>query len=270
MSVEQEVGSVIAEGLDLRAKLLPYAQPHTSDTITLNGLTLPEGRAGQELTTKSRVWLDQVEACISRWKRHRWPLIILTINSLRLCLEPRGILNLYRVSLIDSLLDELRGIGPQQRILQYQVQKEVRLALTGDELDHAEQMLALKGRHEEAILRAAGVIAGVVLERHLSFIVDTMNSRLPEKERYVRGEKDSISKYTGWLIGKKVVLQSDRIPLEGLAYIRNCCDHPAGKKLKAPTKEAVQRLIKETRQYTKTISPPAPKEEPRRQDTPEE
>ena len=168
-----------------------------------------------------------------------------------------GIGGVFLVRDIEALLDELRSVLPELTIMTADIREQIRTQLTGDELDHAEQLLSVQGQHEEAILRAAGVIAGVVLERHLSDLVDKTNPTVPAGVQYTRNPKaDGMQRYMDWLIGQRVIQPTERKPIEHLIFIRNCCGHPPSVNLRVPTREEVTRLIADTRQYVATLKSP--------------
>lgn len=148
------------------------------------------------------------------------------------------------------------GVIPHLEALELDVERRVRARLAREELFHAEQMLEMKGSHEEAMLRAAGVIAGIVLERHFSDIVDKVNAKLSPAKPYTHSKNDGISSYANFLIGEGLIEPTERTPLEGLAFIRNCCDHPPGGNLRVPMRDEVTRLIQGARQYTVEIQMP--------------
>jgi hypothetical protein len=157
---------------------------------------------------------------------------------------------------VEVLLDGLRGIVPQLEVLSYDASRDFRAQLTGDELDHADQLLEIQGQHQEAILRAAGVVAGVVLERHPGYLVDLVNSTLAPADQYPRSDRGSIFSYAEWLMGRGVIDRCDRVPLQEVNFIRNCCDHAPGAKLRSPRRDEVQRLILDARRYVAEISFP--------------
>lgn len=116
---------------------------------------------------------------------------------------------------------QARRLVPPTRVL-FQTAEErekdrqnIHAALAGDELAQAEQLLEFESSIPEVLLRAAGVIAGVVLERHLRCAVEQRNQSLAEHERYPFGKsKDGIRAYANWLIGQGLVGKSERNHLE--------------------------------------------------------
>ena len=245
---------VILDGLEIRFQLLQCAQVASENP---DSFTFPSGRTGRELTTKCQVWLAKVEACISRWRKHRWQSIERGFSHLSALVRPGGGTTVVGIPFVEDterILDELRGIVPQLQIMNFDIDRRVREQLTGDELNHAEQLLQIEGQHEEAILRAAGVIAGVVLEGHLANIVRQQNRRIPEADHYNFDKSNSIARYASWLIGQGIIPPTERTALvESLNFIRNCCDHAPTDKLRVPTKDEVERLIRDTRKYVGKI-----------------
>lgn len=249
MTLDDFIDAVIKEGDNLKRNLTPFAG---------TAFALPKDAPARQVVTELRVWLDEVEACISKWKKYRWNRAQYWTTHLRLHLRQGQFVYSSCLDTIQELQDELRGIIPQQRILSYRIENEIRSQLTGDELDHASQLLSISGQHEEAILRAAGVIAGVVLERHLCTIIDRENDTLSATERFQHNKKtDGIVSFKNWLVGKQIVPVSESAHIDNLAFIRNCCDHAPGGNLRAPRREEVERLIAETRRYLNEIRFPA-------------
>jgi len=251
--VEELIDCLVAQGKDIGKRLQPARRERFSRSSS----------AARTLYNDAYLWVRQVQVCIARWQKaslryvsaRAGELMGLLDGSLRSRFAAPPIYGAEDPELImDDLLNELGCIIPVLRIRALRLRKRIRESLTGDELDHAEQLLRIEGQHEEAILRAAGVIAGVVLETHLSGLIDEVNVARPEDGQYERGSKrDGITSYADWLIGLKVIPPSEKKPIDRLAFIRNCCDHAPGGKLRAPTRKEVEDLIHETRQYITTI-----------------
>ena len=251
-AVQSLIDGIIGTGLELRYTLLQCSQEKTEYPCTFK---FPSGSEGRLLETKCRIWVDQVEACFARWRRHRWTQFQASCGALRAHVAP-GEHNSCPslVGHVEELVDEIRCIIPQLEVMSVDDKRVFRDRLTGDELDHAQQLLAIEGQHEEAILRAAGVIAGVVLETHLSETLDCLNATLPNARRYTRSpKKDGLASYVGFLIGEKVIDPSERTGLTYLGFVRNCCDQAPGGNLRAPHRDEVERLISETRRYVTEI-----------------
>ena len=109
--------------------------------------------------------------------------------------------------------------------------------LFDSELDSARE-LASRG-----FLRAAGVVAGVVLERHLSQVVDNHNIR-------TRKRNPTISDFDELLKNDGVLDIPSWRQIQRLADIRNFCAH---NKKREPTGEEVEELINGVEKYTKTL-----------------
>lgn len=118
---------------------------------------------------------------------------------------------------------------------------DIRSVLQADmfdsELDAAKELL------ENGHIRAAGCVAGVVLEGHLK--------NLCIKHTVVISQKNpSLSDYYQELYKKKIIDNSQRSKLEYLGTIRNYCSH---KKEREPTEQEVSELIDETHKTTKVL-----------------
>jgi hypothetical protein len=92
--------------------------------------------------------------------------------------------------------------------------------------------------------RAAGVIAGVVLEKHLSDICRQRNIVFKKKHAALNDLNEALR-------ANSVIDIPQWRHISMLADIRNICAHG---KAKEPTKEQVEDLIEGTSKVTKTIN----------------
>lgn len=124
---------------------------------------------------------------------------------------------------IDSILADIRGV--------------LKAELFDTELERAKELLT------KGYLRAAGTIAGVVLENHLSTVCDNHQIRIRKKNPTIADYNDSL-KNEGIL----------DVPtwrwIQRLGDIRNMCCHA---KEREPTTEEVQELIDGVAKASKTI-----------------
>ena len=146
------------------------------------------------------------------------------------------------------------GLLPRLEALERDVHRRLRGSLTNDQLDQAMQLLQTPGAHDEAMGRAAGIIAGVVLNRHLSDLVDKVNDTLGPREQYKRSiERDGIVRYTNWLIAQGLIEPIERAGLEALAVIQTRCTRTSSEKLQPPSPDEVAQLIGEVRRIITEI-----------------
>jgi len=104
----------------------------------------------------------------------------------------------------------------------------------------------LETAHElkkKGFLRAAGAIAGVVLEKHLSQVFDNHGLK-------TRKKNPSISDYNDQLKTNSVIDTPVWRNIQRLGDIRNLCDH---NKDRDPTADEVEELISGVEKITKTI-----------------
>ena len=125
-------------------------------------------------------------------------------------------------SRIDSILSDVEG--------------HLFMELQDDELNVASRLIEIN-------LRAAGVIAGVVLERHLQRTAVNHEIIIEKKEPTISDLNDPLKKENIYDIPTWRLIQV-------LGDIRNLCVH---NKEREPTAEEVKRLIKETDIIIKTI-----------------
>ncbi len=102
---------------------------------------------------------------------------------------------------------------------------------------------AAKELNKNKFSRAAGAIAGVVLERHLMQICSNHKISLPKKY-------PTINDFNTALKNENVVDTSQWRFIQHLADIRNNCDHS---KHEDPSKEEIEDMIKGVEKITKTI-----------------
>lgn len=120
----------------------------------------------------------------------------------------------------------------------FEIRQIVQADLFDSEIDAARELLTKK------FLRAAGAIAGVVLEKHLRQVCD--DHRIPVLKKHPAiGDLNELLKNNG------VTEVSQWRHISMLADIRNLCDH---NKNKEPTAEQVEDLISGTDKILKTIS----------------
>lgn len=118
---------------------------------------------------------------------------------------------------------------------------EIRQLVQADLLDselHAAEELA---KHK--FLRAAGAVAGVVLEKHLAQVCQDHQITVPKK-------KPTISDFNDSLKASGVIDVPQWRFIQHLADIRNLCDHG---RTPEPTAEQVNDLVEGVMKVTKTI-----------------
>lgn len=117
---------------------------------------------------------------------------------------------------------------------QLRVTKRISERITGDEVQYARTL------YEDNQPRAAGVIAGVALERHLLTLCETSSEELDF------GFMDGISSLAQTLNEADVISDDDKRLLDHLGGIRNKCAHANGDE---PTTGEVGRLISEASDF---------------------
>ena len=94
-----------------------------------------------------------------------------------------------------------------------------------------------------AFVRAAGAIAGVVLEKHLGQVTDNHSAKTRKKH-------PTISDLNDLLKANGVVDVPLWRQIQRLGDLRNLCDH---NKERAPTKEGVEELVDGVDKIAKTL-----------------
>ncbi len=120
----------------------------------------------------------------------------------------------------------------------FDIKKFVQADLFDSELDAARE-LATHG-----FLRAAGAVAGVVLEKHLGQVVDNHNIK-------TRKKRPTISDFNNLLKDRDVLDIPSWRKIQGLGDIRNLCTHDGERE---PTRDEVDELISGVAKHTKTLS----------------
>ena len=110
-------------------------------------------------------------------------------------------------------------------------------SLFDSEIDAAQHLL------DNGHGRAAGAVAGVVLEAHLQSVCSARGVSTGRRKKTLGNLKEALR--SSDVIDLPVARQ-----IEALADIRNLCDH---KRSREPTDEEVQRLVDQTRRYTKEL-----------------
>lgn len=131
-------------------------------------------------------------------------------------------------------LNILKAVNHRFESSLFDIRQLVQADLFDSELDAATELLQKK------FIRAAGAIAGVVLERHLSQVCDKHTIKMAKKSPHISDFNDALK-------NADIIDTSQWRFIQHLADIRNLCDH--NKKVE-PTKDQVQDLISGV---TKTI-----------------
>ena len=119
----------------------------------------------------------------------------------------------------------------------FDIRQLVQADLFDSELDSARE---LAGR---GFLRAAGAVAGVVLERHLGQVADNHNIK-------TRKRNPTINDFNELLKEGNVLDVPSWRQIQRLGDIRNICTHD---KQREPSGEEVEELISGAEKYTKTL-----------------
>jgi hypothetical protein len=134
-------------------------------------------------------------------------------------------------------LQILRSVHGRFESSLFDMAQLVRADLFDSEVDAARELLA------HGFSRAAGAVAGVVIERHLAQVCATHAVAIRKKD-------PSISDFNDQLKAAAVVDVPAWRQIQRLADIRNLCDH---NKQREPTKDEVSELIDGTDKLCKTL-----------------
>jgi hypothetical protein len=131
----------------------------------------------------------------------------------------------------------LKSISKRFESSLFEITQLVQADLFDDEISSARELLKHK------FIRAAGAIAGVVLEKHLGNICSSHNIKVAKKTPTIADYNDVLKK-------EGVIRFSDWRFIQFLGDIRNTCDH---NKNKEPTIDDVNTLIVGVDKIMKTI-----------------
>lgn len=136
----------------------------------------------------------------------------------------------FQVSILESIKDNLNS-------KLFEIEELLRAELFDDELKSAEHLL--KHGH----LRAAGAVAGVVLEKHLIVVA--------KRHGFTSRKKAStIADFNEYLKAEGKIDVPTWRRIQGLADIRNLCDHP---KERDPNFDDVEDLIRGSERILKQV-----------------
>jgi len=143
----------------------------------------------------------------------------------------------YARSLFVNQLSIIKSAKKRFESSLFDIKQLLQADLFDSEIDIAKEL------SKNGFLRAAGAIAGVVLEKHLNQVCSTHNVK-------IRKKNPNISDYNDALKKENVIEIPDWRFIQRLADLRNLCVH---KKNREPTKDEVDELIKGVEKITKTL-----------------
>jgi len=123
---------------------------------------------------------------------------------------------------------------------------QLSFVVASNELDTAEKLVT-EHRSDDVMVRAAGVIGRVALERHLWTLAESRTLTIPKNPPTKKAAE--VSDLLNALMKQSVITQVQRSQLDSLFTVANHCAHP-----KEPVRvEDVERLIREGRTLTTVI-----------------
>lgn len=134
-------------------------------------------------------------------------------------------------------LNILKSVEKRFESSLFDIEQLVQADLFDSELDSAREL------NKNKFIRAAGAVAGVVLEKHLIQVCDNHKIKITKTN-------SSINDLNDLLKNNSILDTKDWRFIQHLGDIRNLCDH---EKKKEPTKDDVEDLISGVDKITKTI-----------------
>jgi len=141
----------------------------------------------------------------------------------------------YAKSLFENQLGIVKASKKRFESSLFDIKQLVQADLFDSELDAAQEL------NQKGFIRGAGAIAGVVLEDYLAQLCENHNIK-------IRKKNPTINDLNQQLKDNNVIEMKDWRNIQGLAGLRNLCDH---KKKKEPTKKDIEGLINGVKKITK-------------------
>jgi hypothetical protein len=231
-AVKAQLGGETKEFLDSLPKFSKAYQPWYSEAKSLIKQLLP----------------DRLADFVRHYEKPK-PRKDITFENYRIedCLQGLTITRGFQKEMIVGPEGALPHIEQQIAILQsvkarfesslFDIRQLVQADLFDTELDAAKELLRQK------FTRAAGALAGVVLERHLGQVCDNHSVKIAKKDPGISDLNEALKEATVLDISQWRFMQH-------LGAIRNLCDHS---KKAEPTAEQVDDLISGVMKVTKTV-----------------
>lgn len=153
------------------------------------------------------------------------------------CVSLRSAYETYAIKQFERQLGFLDAAKDLINTTIFNIEHDIRHNIYIDELDSAEHLL------KSGYIRAAGSVAGVVLENHLKVVCKSISTISLDGS-------ETLSKYNMLLKNEIGDVLWGRV--DAISRIRNLCDHA---KDREPTKKEVQFLINETREMLQELTP---------------
>jgi len=141
------------------------------------------------------------------------------------------------ISSCDTQIKILKAAKERLSSKLFDIKQLVQAELFDSELDSSRELL------KKGFLRPAGIVAGVVLERHLKQVCENHNLKIIKKN-------PNLSDINETLKSDEIIDIPEWRKFSRLADIRNYCGHD---KEREPTKDEVQELIDQTDKIVKTL-----------------
>jgi hypothetical protein len=218
------------------------------------------------IISRYEIWFNASSALIYQYLLNRWddfaaayPYIkdILECNNTMPHQAGKRFDEQYRVQqhsrLTDSFdrqVDLLLSVPDVVRTKALRLQKLIGADVINADLDRAERLLEIEGASRGAMIRAAGIIAAVALEKHLKLVADEYNSRCTsEQEAIDYTDEDGVVEIAGKLGQVNLLEHTELAIFQRLDTTHQNCVHPPGGDVNEPTNAEVAYLIQKARDY---------------------
>jgi|GEM_PF-2844931 len=219
----------------------------------------------RSIISRYEVWFNATSALVYQYLAYRWDDFAIPYPYLKSILECETTMphaagkrfdQEHRVQQhrrftqsFDRQVDMLLAVPEVVKTRALHLRKLVGNAMARADLDRAGKLLEGAGSGSDAMVRAAGIIAGVALEKYLKLVADEYNSRCTAADEGIDyTEEDGIVEMARKLGQINLLEPTELAVFERLHSICHSCSCAPGGEVEAPSSEDVAFLIAKARE----------------------